>query len=228
MTSGGQRRMVLRPAPSTSRPRSKRHFLYAIAQLGCTVFGMLIAHQLETDHQAQSANVADMPETLRPMAHTIENVTADLSRVRDQFTFEQFDGRKRGSHRDRIAAERGGVRTGPPIHDFRARDHRAQRQPARDAFRGSEDVGRDAKMLGGPHLAGTAHAALHFVEDQQDAVTIGQAPQLFEENLRRNQIAAFALDRLDDDARHFLGRNDGAEQFVFNEADATHGVVVRR
>ena len=147
--------------------------------LGRALFGLLIAHHFEADHQAQAPDVADMAEPLRPMAHAIENVTAHSRRVRDQFTFEQLDGRKRGRHRHGIATEGGRMRARPPVHDLGPRDHRAQRQSARDALRGGENVGRDAKMLGRPHLAGSSHAALHFVEDQQDAVTIGQAPQLW-------------------------------------------------
>src|SRR5580704_17350111 len=119
------------------------------------------------------------------------------------------------------------MRARTPVHHFGARDHRAQRQSARDALRGSENIGRDVEMLGRPHLAGASHAALHFVEDQQDAVTIGQTPQLLVEGFRWNQITALALDRLHNDARHFVGRKDGSEQLVLDEANAAYRVIIR-
>ena len=103
--------------------------------LGRAIFGLLIAHQLEADHQPQAPHVADVPEPLGPIAQPIENVAADLRRVGDQFTFEQFDGRQRRRHRHGIPAKGGRVRAGRPVHDLGARDHRAQRQSARDAFR---------------------------------------------------------------------------------------------
>ena len=39
----------------------------------------------------------------------------------------------------------------------------------------SEDVGDDAEVLGGEHLARAAHAGLHLVEHQQDAVPVADA-----------------------------------------------------
>ena len=47
------------------------------------------------------------------------------------------------------------------------------------------------------------------------------------ENLGRNHIAALALDRLHDDGRHFLGRKNGPEQLVLDEANAAYGVIFR-
>ena len=42
----------------------------------------------------------------------------------------------------------------------------------------------------------------------------------------RDEVASLALDRLDDDAGDFVSGNDGAEQLVFDKADAAHGVII--
>ena len=80
-------------------------------------------------------------------------------------------------------------------------------------------------MLGSPHLAGPAHARLHFVADQQNAVLFRDADQLVEEFLRRHDVAAFALHRLDHDGGHFLGRRNGLQQRVFDKLRALHRAV---
>src|SRR5690606_10468432 len=61
-----------------------------------------------------------------------------------------------------------------------------------------EDVGLDAEVLEAPPGAGGAEAGLHFVEDQQELVLVGQAPELAQELAAEVVVAALALDRLDD------------------------------
>ncbi len=53
--------------------------------------------------------------------------------------------------------------------------------------------------LVGEPVPGAAEAALHFVEDQQQAVLVGQLAEAGQEAVGRNPHAAFALDRLDHD-----------------------------
>ena len=52
---------------------------------------------------------------------------------------------------------------------------------------------------------------LHLVGDQQDAVPVAQLAQRRQEARRRHVIAAFALDRLDEDGRHLVRRRDALE-----------------
>ena len=54
-------------------------------------------------------------------------------------------------------------------------------------------------MFAAPVAAGGAHAALHFVENQQDIVFVGNFSQLLQPFTPEMVVAAFALDRLDDD-----------------------------
>ena len=44
----------------------------------------------------------------------------------------------------------------------------------------------------------------------------------------RDDVAAFALDRLDDDRRHFVGRHQVHEQLVLDEVEALGGAALRR
>ena len=46
----------------------------------------------------------------------------------------------------------------------------AARNTATECFRGGQDIGRDLMRLNGEILAAAAHARLHFVGDQQDAM----------------------------------------------------------
>ena len=73
------------------------------------------------------------------------------------------------------------------------------------------------------------HAALNFVKNQKDSVLVAQSPQIVEESGRRNHVAAFALNRLHDDGRHFLGRHRRLEQLPFDQvgADAIADAVRR-
>ena len=63
-------------------------------------------------------------------------------------------------------------------------------------------------MLGGKHTAGAAHAGLHFVVNQQNAVFVSKPPEFFMKLCWRNEIAAFSLNGLDDDGGDFFGRQD--------------------
>ena len=70
------------------------------------------------------------------------------------------------------------------------------------------------EVLAGEHLAGAAHARLHLVDDQQDAVLRRQLAQALQERRRRHDVAALALDRLDDDRGDFVGRDQVHEDLI--------------
>ena len=167
MTSGGHRRIELGPAPSNSSPRSKHICTDLIAQQRRAFLGLLVAHQLDPDHQAQSANVADDAAIVSANSPSRANqMRADLRGVVDQFLFQQLDGGQRRRDGHGISAEGARVRAGRPVHQLGAGDGRAQGQAAGDAL-GQRDHVRDcAEMLAGEHLAGPSHAALNLVEDQ--------------------------------------------------------------
>ena len=90
----------------------------------------------------------------------------------------------------------GAVR--PPLHQRGRGDDPAERQARRDALGEQDHVGGDAEGLGRERVAGAAHAALHLVEDQHDAVLVAAAAQPLEPRDRRHDVAALAEHRLDD------------------------------
>jgi hypothetical protein len=69
------------------------------------------------------------------------------------------------------------------------------------------DVGLEAVVLAREPLAGAAEAGLHLVEDQQDAVLIGQFPQPMEEASRCRVVTPFALYGFDQEGG-YLVRHD--------------------
>lgn len=86
-----------------------------------------------------------------------------------------------------------------------ARNDAAQRDAAGNALGRADDVRLHTPMLDGPPAPGAPDAGLHFVCDQQDAMFVAQFTQQREEGGRRRNIAAFALDWLDQDRRHVFG-----------------------
>jgi hypothetical protein len=69
----------------------------------------------------------------------------------------------------------------------------ADRKAAAERLRQRHHVGRDAEAPVGKQLAGAAHAGLHLVENQQQALVVAELTQRLEEGMRRCTHAAFAL-----------------------------------
>ena len=69
------------------------------------------------------------------------------------------------------------------------REQRCERHAAADALAERHDVGRDAGVLVVEELAGPAHAGLDLVEDQEEAVRVGERAQLLQELIGRRPHA---------------------------------------
>ncbi len=68
-----------------------------------------------------------------------------------------------------------------------------------------EDVRLHVPVAHRKDLPGAAHAGLHLVRDEEDAVGPGDLAQARHEAGRWHDVAALAEDRLDDDRRNVLG-----------------------
>ena len=99
-----------------------------------------------------------------------------------------------------------------PVHDRRPGDDRAQRQPVGNPLGQAHDIAGDAPVFRSEHLSRSAHPALDLVKDEQDSMLIAELAQTRQEVGGRHNVAALALDRLDEDRRQLIGRADGAEQ----------------
>jgi hypothetical protein len=75
------------------------------------------------------------------------------------------------------------------------------RETTAKRFRQRHHIRRNADALICKQVAGAAHAGLHLVEDQQQAIVVAQLTQRFEKGVRRRAYAALALQRFDQDAR---------------------------
>ena len=78
----------------------------------------------------------------------------------------------------------------------------ASGRPFAIALADEHDVRDDPGMLEGPHPAGPPVAGLDLVGDEQDAVPVGERPQAPQERGRRRDVAALALDGLDEERGH--------------------------
>ena len=85
----------------------------------------------------------------------------------------------------------------------------ADRHARAQALGGEQDVGLDALVLAGEHLPGPADAALDLVGHQQDPVPVAEGAQVAQLAGRRHDVAAFALDRLDEDGGHVVRDRGG-------------------
>ena len=82
--------------------------------------------------------------------------------------------------------------------------HLIESRPGHDAadlrlFPERHQVGHNAEMLAAPVAAGRAHPALHFVENEEHFVLVADPAQRLQPFAAEMIVAAFALDRLDND-----------------------------
>ena len=114
-------------------------------------------------------------------------------------------GERRGL-RDRVADEGAADAAGDGrVHDLGAAEHARERQAVRDRLRDADQVGLDARVLDREEAAGAAEAGLHLVGDEDDAVAVADLAHACDELGRRDDEAALALHRLEDDRGDGLG-----------------------
>ena len=177
--------------------------------------------QLEREHQSLAAHVGHLLVACGNLPQAVLHHGSDPSRVLDQALVEEVQRGEPRRASDRVAAERAAVGSGRPVHLLGPRDERSERETRRDALGQTDDVGLHVPVLDGEQLSGPAHARLHLVDHHQDAMLECELAQPRQEIVRRDQVAALALDRLDEDRRHALGRGDRRKQLL----DALHGLV---
>ena len=59
-------------------------------------------------------------------------------------------------------------------------------------------------MIGRPPLPRAPHSGLHFVNNEKNAVLAAKALEVLQKIDRRRQITALALNRFDENCRHFF------------------------
>ena len=131
-----------------------------------------VADQLDAEHQAHAADLADQGVALLELEEPGLEVAADASGVPlDVLGVDDFEGGQPLGHRDGVAAE--GVEVDAVLHrpgDLGAGDAGAERGAVADPLGHRDEVGRDAPVLEAPEvLAGAAEAGLDLVGDAEAA-----------------------------------------------------------
>src|SRR5215472_11248880 len=160
---------------------------------------LLVLHDLHADHQPPAANVADHGMLLDPIARPLHDAIAHGRGVAHALALENVERGQRGLNAYGIAAESGGVRTRHPVHDFGSRHRDPQRHAGSNAFGYGDDVRLNSGVFDRPPFSAASGSALNLIGHQQDSVLIADAAQLLHELVGRGQVAAFALNRLDED-----------------------------
>jgi len=104
------------------------------------------------------------------------------------------------------------------------REAGGDRKAVPQALGARQNVGSDAGPLIGGQMPRPANACLDFIQDQQEAMTVAQCPDLDEAFCRKRSNAAFSLNRFDQDARRLdaargLQRLKIAEGHMVESAD---------
>ena len=185
-----------------------------LGQLRSRLLGDRIANELERDHRAEAADVADLrPARLPGEQARTQRVTEDLRPRNELLLLEDVEHRARSSKRDGIADERAADRARVRVvHDLCAADHAGQRQATGDRLRDDHQVRLDLEVLHREHATGPPEAGLHLVGDEDDPVLVADSPETLDELCRRRDEPALALLRLEDDRRDVIRRDVGREQ----------------
>ena len=133
--------------------------------------------ELDREHRAEPADVADLVEALLPGEHPRPDRLADRGRALDQaLLVDHVEDGERRRLRDRVADVRAAdrVRAGR-VHDLGPAEHARERQAAGDRLGDRDQVGLDVVVLDREELAGAAEAGLHLVDDQDDPVVVADA-----------------------------------------------------
>ena len=97
----------------------------------------------------------------------------------------------------RISAKSGSMGTNRPfIHNFRGENHGTHWKTAGNGFTNCHNIRHNVEVLACPHFAGTSVATLDFVENQENSMVVTNLADTLYEFPGRNDIAAFAHNRL--------------------------------
>ena len=91
---------------------------YLVAHGSYWCAGLLVFDELNADHEASAANVADGWVFGDPCTKALEHLFAYGGGVLQAFALEDVHGGDSGGDADGVAAEGAGMRAGDPVHDF--------------------------------------------------------------------------------------------------------------
>ncbi len=153
---------------------------------------------------------------VRNLVQTIQHPLAHAGRVLHEAALYQPDGLQGSRTADGISAKGIAVSAGRPGHQALASHHRPDGHARGDALGQGDDVGLYTPVLDGEHPAGAPETRLHLVNNVQDAVLLHQCFEPIVPLWGWHHVASLALDGLDEDGRHFFGRDNGLKHGVLD------------
>ena len=194
ISSAGRNRIEFSPERSVRTPRSKKPF-----QNSSRVFasGRSKARNSPRPRAAEISRLFALQ-----VAQLIQKICAHFRGVLHQMFFFD-DAQKMGrAHHVREISAPGRIQSAGQAKRivFHFIETRPGHHPAYLRFFSKrQQVGHHIEMFAAPVATRCAHAALHFVEDEKHVVFVANLAQLLQPFAAEMVVAAFALDRLDDD-----------------------------
>ena len=162
--------------------------------------GFVRVDELRADHQAESAYVADDGMAFLDFPKSCAQLrSAPFGVPHEIVLLDVADDLKPCRCGDGVAAEGrcAGFRVG--IRDFGGRNECTDGRAVAERFRHGHDIGCNAKMLDGEHLARAREARLHLVRNEENTVVVKDLLDALEVVLRWDDDARIALNRLGDE-----------------------------
>ena len=186
------------------------------------VSGFVWFNDLNTDHHARTANVADNRIAFRHLVQLAFQPFALCSHfASDVLVFQDLQRRQTGCHRQLVATEGAGVVTWCPCIELLFDTQHSQWQTATNGFRHHDDVWLNASVFEREEFTGTGKACLNFVQDQQNAVFLSHFTDALQPLNRSRVHAAFTLNGFQDYRSRFT-------HAAFNVVDQVFEVVGQR
>ena len=185
------------------------------------LLGQLAAGELDPEHQPDPADVLDQPGEAAPQPRQPLQQQLPLGGgVGQQLLGAQdLEGGQAGRAGHGAAAVGGAVGALGPAPQLVAGQEGAEGQARGDPLGRDQHVRLDPGVLDRPHPPGPAHARLDLVGHEQDAVALADGLELLEPARGRGDVAALALDRLDEHGRDLARVDLVAEQGVGEPVD---------
>src|ERR1700745_417026 len=170
--------------------------------------------EIDALNEAASPHFLRRGVTINELLKFMLKVCPDRVDVGEQVLF--FHNRQilqRDTRGERPAAEGSAMLTrGDSAGEFFARQKCAERKSGGDWLGDANDIGLNAKALEGEEIAGSAQAALDFVEDERGLGAVGNRAALLEKLDRALQDSTFPEDGLEHDGAGLV-IDGGAQRF---------------
>ena len=195
-------------------PRSRAAAVVALAERASRRLRLTVLHELEREHRAEPADLADGVDASRNRLEARPDPLADLVGAPAEVLARDLvqNGQRRRAG-ERVPAEGAAEAAGRDgVDDLRRSGDAGERKPAAERLAGDEEIGLDAVVLDRPDRPGPSDSGLHLVVHVEDPVALAELLQPRGKVERHVHEAALALHRLEHDAGDRLRVDIGLEE----------------